>query len=413
VKRFSVILSLLVALALIMSIVSCSQTPAPAITTSAPPATTTAAPPTTSAPAPTTSKPPVTTTAPATTSAPTTTAATTAAAKYPFRMAPIGVPPPLPEGSNPPPSGASLFFANYAKLLGTKSNGQVKVEVFFAQSLVPTNQIVTATSTGVADIGAASQDDEGGKLPLSVVSSQPGYSTDWWALSMAYWDLMNQEPLISEYAKYNLLPLGVLFDKDYSLIANKPIRTIADLKGKKIACGGMQAQILQSQGAVPVALGPPEQYEGMQKGTIDGIAAGLSPISDFKFYEAGKYFTTFSLGGKVHPILINKNSWNKLPADIQATFKAMIPDVIQVNVDSAYRKGQPLFPMSEELIKANNITVITPSAEDAAALKKVQGGMADAWAAATDKAGMPGSKILADYRALIAKYEKVSTFAFK
>jgi TRAP-type transport system periplasmic protein len=409
-KRFSVILSLLVALALIMSIVSCSQTPAP--TTQAPPPTTSSAP-ATSAPAPTTSKPP-TTTASASTSAPTTPAASTVStAKYPFRMAPIGVPPPLPEGSNPPPSGASLFFANYAKLIGTKTNGQVKVEVFFAQSLVPTNQIVTATSTGVADIGAASQDDEGGKLPLSVVSSQPGYSTDWWALSMAYWDLMNQEPLISEYAKYNLLPLGVLFDKDYSLIANKPIRTITDLKGKKIACGGMQAQILQSQGAVPVALGPPEQYEGMQKGTIDGIAAGLSPISDFKFYEAGKYFTTFSLGGKVHPILINKNSWNKLTPDIQAALKAMIPDVIQVNVDSAYRKGQPLFPMSEELIKANNITVITPSAEDAAALKKVQGGMADAWAAATDKAGMPGSKILADYRALIAKYEKVSTFAFK
>jgi TRAP-type transport system periplasmic protein len=410
-KRFSVILSLMVALALIMSIISCSQTPTPT-TTTAP--TTQAPPPATSSAPATTSKPPTTSTAPATTSAPTTTpASTTSAAKYPFRMAPIGVPPPLPEGSNPPPSGASLFFANYAKLIGTKTNGQVKVEVFFAQSLVPTNQIVTATSTGVADIGAASQDDEGGKLPLSVVSSQPGYSTDWWALSMAYWDLMNQEPLISEYAKYNLLPLGVLFDKDYSLIANKPIRTVADLKGKKIACGGMQAQILQSQGAVPVALGPPEQYEGMQKGTIDGIAAGLSPISDFKFYEAGKYFTTFSLGGKVHPILINKNSWNKLTPDIQATLKAMIPDVIQVNIDSAYRKGQPLFPMSEELLKANNITVITPSAEDAAALKKVQGGMADTWAAATDKAGMPGSKILADYRALIAKYEKVSTFAFK
>jgi hypothetical protein len=64
-------------------------------------------------------------------------------------------------------------------------------------------------------------------------------------------------------------------------------------------------------------------------------------------------------------------------------------------------------------VKDNNLQVFKPSAEDLAALKKVTGGLADAWATDTDKKGLAGTKILADYRALVAKYEKTSTFAFK
>ena len=70
-------------------------------------------------------------------------------------------------------------------------------------------------------------------------------------------------------------------------------------------------------------------------------------------------------------------------------------------------------PDVRELVKANNLQIIKPSAEDIAALRQIQGEMADHWAVDTDKAGLPGSKVLADYRALIAKYEKISTFAFK
>jgi TRAP-type C4-dicarboxylate transport system substrate-binding protein len=408
-RRLSVIISLVVILSLIMGIVACSQSPA--TTTTAP--TTQAPAPATSAPAPTTSKPAATTAA-TTTSAPTTSvAATTSAAKYVLSMAPLNVPAPPPAGSNPPPSGSSLFCLNYTKLAATKTNGLVKIDPYWSQTLSPVNQIVNATSTGVCDIGATAADKEPGKLPLSLVAMQAGFGTDWWAQSMACWELMNQEPLLSEYGQYGIVPLGVDFVPDYNLIATKPIRTLADLKGKKISCSGLQAQILQAVGAVPVAMGPPEQYEGMQKGTIDGNTASFSPIADFKFYEVAKYITLFPFGGKMQIILINKNSWNKLPPDIQATFKAMVPDAIQINIDAFFVKNQPLFPMSDQLVKDNNLQVIQPSAEDLAALKKVCGGLADVWATDTDKKGLSGTKILNDYRALVAKYEKVSTFAFK
>ncbi len=411
-RRFSVIISLLVALVLIAGVVGCSQTPAPtttAPTTQAPAPTTTAAA-TTAAPAPTTSKP-ATTTAPTTTVAPVTTAA--AKAKYTLAACPMGVAAPLPEGNDPPPSGLSLFYSNYAKLVGTKTNGQVKIDNYYGATLVPTNQIVDATKNGICDIGTCGQDKEPGKLPLSMVVMQPGYGTDYWAQCMAFWDLMNQEPLLSEYGQHNLLPLGNVFLPDNYIISTKPLRTVADLKGKKVAAVGLPAQTLQALGAVPLALGPQEQYEAIQKGTIDAIMAGFSPIADFKFYEPAKYIDLFPMGGKLYPVLFNKNSWNKLPADIQAVFKALQPETPNMCLSAFYRQGQPLFPLSEKIVKANNIEVIKPSAEDITALQKVQAGFAAAWAADTDKAGKPGSKLMADYKALIEKYTKISTNPFK
>jgi TRAP-type C4-dicarboxylate transport system substrate-binding protein len=160
-------------------------------------------------------------------------------------------------------------------------------------------------------------------------------------------------------------------------------------------------------------MGPPEQYEGMQKGTIDGDTATFSPIADFKFYEVAKYIELFPFGGKMQPTLINKDSWNKLPPDIQAAFKNMIPEEIQTCIDCFFVKDQPLFPLSDQIVKDNKLQIIKPSAEDIAALQKVQAKIAENWAAEQDKAGLQGSKILADYRALVQKYEKVSTFAFK
>jgi hypothetical protein len=65
------------------------------------------------------------------------------------------------------------------------------------------------------------------------------------------------------------------------------------------------------------------------------------------------------------------------------------------------------------MIQDNKLTIVKASQADLDAIKKVQAGQADKWAADTDKKGLAGSKILADYRALVDKYAKKSTFAFK
>jgi TRAP-type transport system periplasmic protein len=330
-----------------------------------------------------------------------------------LKLAPISDPAPRPEGSFPPPAGNSRFWGEWIKMISAKTGGQVIIEAYWSQTLSSVNQIVNNTSIGVCDIGGVSPAKQHNELPLSLVAQLPGFGDNSWALLMAFWDLMNQEPLLSEYTQYNILPLGVNLVADYYLISTKPICTLADLRGKKISCTGFIADTLAALGAIPVGMVPQEQYEGMQKGTIDGISAGYAPIIDLKFYEVAKYITNFAFGSKAQPILINKNSWNKLPADIQTIFRNTIPDSIQICIESYYRKGEPLFPMSDKLMKDYNLQIIQPTAEDIAALYKIQAGQATAWVTKTEKEGLPGARVLADYRVLLDKYTKISNFTCK
>jgi TRAP-type C4-dicarboxylate transport system substrate-binding protein len=321
-------------------------------------------------------------------------------------MAPINVP-------APPAGGLTIFFTKWAELVQTKTNGRVKIDLYFGQTLAPVNQIVDATSKGVADIGGVAAAQEPGKLPLDMVAQLPGFGTDYWAQSMAFWDLMNQDPLKSQYASYNLLPLSLNFVADYYLISKTPINSVADLKGKKINASGFVAETLAGLGAVPVAMSPPEQYEGLQKGTIDADSAPYSAMVDFKFYEVAKYVVQYPFGGRMQAVLVNKNSWAKISSADQKTILGLIPNSVQNNIDIYYVKDQPLYPITAQMIQDSKLTVVKASQTDIDAIKKIQAGQADKWAADTDKKGLAGSKILADYRALVDKYAKKSTFAFK
>ena len=374
-KNLKVFISLLLVLSLFISVVACSQpapTPAP---TPAP------------APAPTPSPAP-------------------AVEPIVLSLAPMSLAP-------PPAKSLTEYFANMVKLIETRTNGRVKIEVYWAQTLAPQNQVVSATSTGVADIGAVIPEQEAGKLPLSRVGGLPGFGSDFWAQSMAFWELMNQEPLLSEFTQYNLLPFSLDFLSDFHMISVAPINSVAEMKGKKISTSGLASETVAALGGVPIAMTPVEQYESLQKGMIDASVAPYGAFESFKFYEVAKYIEQFPFGGKVQPVLINMNSWNKISPDDQKTIKSLIPEFIQFNIDAFYAKDQPLFPLTQQIVNDSKIQIISASEADVAAINMVQTGQAEKWAADQDKAGLPGTNILADYRALIEKYSKISTFPYK
>jgi TRAP-type C4-dicarboxylate transport system substrate-binding protein len=329
---------------------------------------------------------------------PSTTQATTTTAFQPVELSVA------PGGSNAPPSGGmTTQMTKMADLVKAATNGKVTLKNYWGQSLVKQNDVVTGLQTDITDIGVISQHTEPGKVPLALVGQQPGVGTDMWARAMAFLEICNQDPEKSELAKYNIRAFTVVMTTEQYIISRVPIRSLDDLKGKKLATSGTQAQILQQLGGVGVAMSPGEQVEGLQKGTIDAIICPTSATSDFKFYESGKYFILIPFGYRTYPVGINMDVWNKFPADIQKALVNVAPDILK----SAYDVYVDSDNQAIQTMKDKNIEFINISAADLATVAAVEAKIADDWATSN---GDAGKKILADYRALTEKYQKISPY---
>jgi len=310
-----------------------------------------------------------------------------------------------PGGDNPPPAaGYTKAVTDFADLISSRTNGRVTIQPYWTQTLVKQNEIVSGLQAGTVDIAQMVPHVETGKIPLCMVGQLPGIGTDLWARISAFYELCKQDPEKSELAKYNIMAISAMGATDSYLISKSPIRTLADLKGKKIAASGIPSQVMTALGAVPVTMGPQDQYTSIDKGTIDGACCPLAAVYDFKFYEIAKYYTYIPNGPRVIPVGMNQDSWNKLPADIQKIFIDSVPDFITAATDAMVKTTDPA---AIKAMQDAKVEFITLSAADLQAVNNTLASLADSWASGL---GDDGKKILSDFRALVDKYEKISPY---
>ncbi|MDD5701858.1 MAG: hypothetical protein PHU23_07385, partial [Dehalococcoidales bacterium] len=136
---------------------------------------------TTAAPAPTTTAPEPVTSTQATTPISSTGKAIT------IRLAPTTTGP-------PPGLGITLIATEMAKILEERTQGQVKFEIYWSETLAKGTELVNAVQTNIANMAYLRTFAEPGKLPLATVGELPGVGSDTWALNRAYADLIVQDP---------------------------------------------------------------------------------------------------------------------------------------------------------------------------------------------------------------------------
>jgi TRAP-type C4-dicarboxylate transport system substrate-binding protein len=119
------------------------------------------------------------------------------------------------------------------------------------------------------------------------------------------------------------------------LHTKKPVYKLEDVKGLKIRSTGMSAKIVTALGGVPVAMPMPETYDSLRRGVVDGTVNPQEALQGFKFGEVVK-FTTEDWGASYSTgffIVMNKDKWNALPADIQKIIE-------KVNVEWMEKTGR-------------------------------------------------------------------------
>jgi TRAP-type C4-dicarboxylate transport system substrate-binding protein len=216
--------------------------------------------------------------------------------------------------------------------------------------------------------------------------------------SLTLWDLyLKYQP--EAFSKVKVL---TMFTTAPSNIMSKiPISSLEELKGVPLRASGGAAQILKSWGANRVGMPMPETPEALQKGVVKGLFSSLEVMKDFKFAELCKYVTMTETPVYPFAVVMNMNSWNKLPKDVKKVFEELGPQ--QSAWTGAYMDNHVLDSIAWSKEK-QGVKVITLSDEEKAKWDKLLEPITAKWIKDNEAKGVPAAKIVADIKAIAAMY---------
>ena len=280
------------------------------------------------------------------------------------------------------------------------TNGKVLVNAFHGGTLLDAKTMMDGVIAGQADIGSLCMAYQPGRFVVTNALGLPVGLPNARVASLVLWDLYNKyKP--EEFAQVKVLAMYACGTSN--IMSRKPVRNLNDLKGMSLRASGGAGDILKAWGANLVGMPMPATVEALQKGVVQGLFSSLEVLKDFKFAEHCKYVTITDTVVYPFSVVMNMDSWKKLPKDVQKVMDDMARE--QSEWTGAYMDKH-----TDEAIdwskKTQGVEFITLSAEEKAKWDALLEPLAAKWISEVKAKGIPGEAIVADMKALTKKYAK-------
>ena len=265
----------------------------------------------------------------------------------------------------PKGKAAEMFAKKAAELTG----GKVKVEVYANSTLYKDKEEMEALQLGAVQMLAPSLAKFG---PLGVKEFEV---FDLPFIFNGYDDLHKVTTgAVGKQLLAKLEPKGIrglaFWDNGFkSFSANSPIKTPADLKGKKmrIQSSKVLEEQMRSVGSMPQVMAFSEVYQALQTGVVDGTENPISNLYTQKMHEVQKHLTLTDHGYLGYAVIVNKKFWDGLPADI----RKQLEDAMEQSTRYANQIAKVENDSSLEAVKkSGKTTVYVPTKEERLAFKK-------------------------------------------
>ncbi len=118
------------------------------------------------------------------------------------------------------------------------------------------------------------------------------------------------------------------FGGPYYMYLNKPIKDPkTDFKGLKIRSGTIYDSFIKALGGVTVTVAANEAYSALQTGVVDGAGWVPDQVDTNKAYEVIKYWVDIPFYNTAMSTLINTDSFNALPKNLQDLLTSTVTEV--------------------------------------------------------------------------------------
>jgi C4-dicarboxylate-binding protein DctP len=271
-----------------------------------------------------------------------------------------------------------------------RTDGAIDVEIYDSATLYKDKEVPAAVGSGAIEAGVASLTRYVGDAPVVDVFYMPFlFNTEDKVRAAVAEGSPVREVLEAEIAKTGG---QVLYWQAYGgailLSQEEPIRTPADMKGKKARVFGKTlGDFVTAAGGAPTLISGSEQYLAYQRGTVDVGMTGVSGVKSRKLWEVMDTITKTNHANIEFVVVVNSDWWAGLDPEIQGHIQA----AAKVAQDDVRDRMSQIEAEAYAAAEENGMTIVELTDAELAEWQAVAQPVYDSYLEAT---GDTGKKIL-------------------
>jgi len=283
----------------------------------------------------------------------------------------------------------TVNLVDFANDIDKATGGKLKITVHANGALFKAPEIKRAVQGGQAQAGEILLANFQNEWQLFGVDALP-FLADSYDEAMKLYKV--QKPFLEKkLAEQGMALLYAVPWPPQGIYVKKPINSGADLKGVKWrAYSPSTARIAELVGAQPVTVQAAELSQAMATGVVESYMSSGSTGFDTKTYEHIKYWYDTQAWLPKNGVIVNKAAFDALDAPTKAAVLKAAADAEVRGLAASKRANTD----SLDKLRANGMSIVTPSAQLTADMKKVGDVMTKEW---LEKAGAEGKAVVDAY----------------
>jgi len=223
------------------------------------------------------------------------------------------------------------FEKKFVRRVAELTNGRFQIRLFAGGQLAPSAQAFEAVRAGAFEMMKTFDGYEAGSVPAFAFTStvpfgfpEPDQYEAW------FYEKGGLEMAREAYAKAGLYYIAPTVYGQEPIHSKFPIRSLADLKGKKGRFVGLASTVMAEFGVATTALPTAEVYQALEKGVIDfadrgdltaNLEAGLGEVADYVVVPGFHQPTTAT------SYVANQAAYNRLPDSYKAALEVAAREI--------------------------------------------------------------------------------------
>jgi len=292
----------------------------------------------------------------------------------------------------PPANFHTKGVVKFADLVTQKTGGQLEIVVHPGGALgFKGQEVLGAVRSGALPIAELFMGNARGDDPIFGLTSVPllvkNYDEAWKLYQIA-------KPYYEEaLAKQNAKLLYAVPWPPSGIYTKKMLKSTADFKGLKIRTyDSNSAEFVTLLGGQGIAIPFSELYTALSTGLVNGVLTSTQTGVDAKLWEVTNYFHRINYAFPLNMVFVNKQAFEKLPADQQ---QAILDAAAEVEAFQ-WKQSKKADLASEIALKTHGMNVVTDiTPELQSAMESAAQKILDKW---LQEAGPKGAEVIKAFR---------------